>query len=81
MVSFEQAPAKWSFWACYNCISDKALTEDSKTGVSVSKLGDRAVQDTEVKFNRCNESILTDVDHDSRIVKEAVKYIIDAVNT
>ena len=49
MVSFEQAPAKWSFWARCNCISDKALTEDSETGVSVSKLGDRAVQDTEVQ--------------------------------
>jgi len=47
VVSFEQAPAKWSFWARYNCISDKALAEDSETAVSVSKLGDRAVQDTE----------------------------------
>ena len=31
----------------FNCSCLKALTEDSETAVSVSKLGDRTVQDTE----------------------------------
>ena len=39
-----------------------------------------SVQDTEDEVNRCNEWVLTDVDHDFRIAKEVINYIIDAVD-